>query len=59
LSAQDYAMSLLLAIHLHDYIRLIARDYDMDAVTEHLEMLFDTENHYGLVQLKNQRRFLV
>jgi hypothetical protein len=31
------------------YESLIENDYDMDALTEHLEMLFDTENHFGLL----------
>ena len=31
------------------YENLIANDYDMDAVTEHFEMLCDTQNHIGLL----------
>jgi hypothetical protein len=31
------------------YEGMIAHDYGMDAATEHLEMLFDTGNHYGLL----------
>ena len=31
------------------YESLIRTDYDMDAVTEHLEMLFDTDNHFALL----------
>jgi len=31
------------------YENLIVNDYDMDAVTEHLEMLCDTQNHFGLL----------
>jgi hypothetical protein len=31
------------------YEGLINNGYDMDEVTEHLEMLCDTENHFGLL----------
>ena len=31
------------------YESLIRTDYDMDVVTEHLEMLFDTDNHFALL----------
>ena len=31
------------------YENLIANDYDMDIMTEHMEMLFDTENHFALL----------
>lgn len=31
------------------YEKLITHDYDMDEVTEHLEVLCDTENHFGLL----------
>jgi hypothetical protein len=31
------------------YEGLIISEYDMDAVTDHLEMLYDTENHYALL----------
>jgi len=31
------------------YESLIINDYNMDEVTEHLEMLCDTKNHFGLL----------
>ena len=33
------------------YASMVASDYDMEAATEHLKLLHDTQNHYGMIYL--------
>jgi len=48
-AAKDVAQLISGSLIYRLYESLVEHDYDMDVVTEHLEMLFDTENHYGLL----------
>lgn len=48
-AAKDVAQLISGSLVYRLYENLIVNDYDMDAVTEHLEMLYDTQNHFGLI----------
>ena len=48
-AAKDVAQLISGSLVYRLYESLVTNDYDMDAVTGHLEMLFDTENHFALI----------